>query len=40
MTGKTETEIEALTGATITTQAVTDAVKDNLEAFLAQQKQK
>jgi electron transport complex protein RnfG len=40
VTGKTETEIEALTGATITTQAVTDAVKDNLEAFLVQQKQK
>ncbi len=38
VTGKTETEIEALTGATITTRAVTDAVKQSLQAFLKQQK--
>lgn len=38
VTGKTGTGIEALTGATITSRAVTDAVKDSLEAFLAQQK--
>lgn len=40
VTGKTETEIEALTGATITSRAVTAAVKESLGAFLKQQKNK
>jgi len=35
--GKTDTEIEALTGATITSRAVTDAVKTSLQSFLKQQ---
>ncbi len=37
VTGETETEIEALTGATITSRAITEAVKQSLQAFLEQQ---
>ncbi|MDP8234921.1 MAG: RnfABCDGE type electron transport complex subunit G [Candidatus Erginobacter occultus] len=36
--GKSEDKIEALTGATITSRAVTDAVKESLQTFLKQQK--
>jgi Na+-translocating ferredoxin:NAD+ oxidoreductase subunit G len=38
--GKSEDKIEALTGATITSRAVTDAVKQSLQAFIKQQKNK
>lgn len=37
VTGETETEIEALTGATITSRAITDAVRESLKTFLEQQ---
>lgn len=38
VTGKTDTEIQALTGATITSKAVTKAVRDSIEKFLNQNK--
>ena len=37
VTGETETRIEALTGATITSRAVTEAVRESLKTFLEQQ---
>lgn len=37
VTGKTDTGIQALTGATITSRAVTEAVRNSLESFLKQQ---
>ncbi len=37
VTGKTDIEIQALTGATITSRAVTEAVRASLESFLSQQ---
>ncbi len=40
VTGPTDTEIQALTGATITSRAVTDAVRESVEAFLKEQKEK
>jgi len=36
VTGKTNTEIQALTGATITSKAVTKAVRESIEKFLKQ----
>ncbi len=35
--GKTDTEIQALTGATITSEAVTKAVRESMEKFMKQQ---
>ncbi|MEA1927837.1 MAG: FMN-binding protein, partial [Candidatus Auribacterota bacterium] len=37
ITGKTNTEIQALTGATITSKAVTEAVRQSMEKFVKQQ---
>ena len=36
ITGKTDTEIQALTGATITSKAVTKAVRESIEKFMKQ----
>ena len=38
VTGKTDTEIHALTGATITSKAVTKAVRESIDKFLNQLK--
>lgn len=37
VTGETDTEIQALTGATITSRAVTDAVRESMERFIKHQ---